>query len=66
MAREFSVKTAAKEAGCDPETIRRAIRNKELLATYAPVSRGPAYVIAAADLASFLEKRRLSRPRKPA
>jgi hypothetical protein len=58
-ARRFSVISAAVQVGCHPETIRRAIRSKELLATREPVKRGRAYVILAADLASFVEKRRV-------
>lgn len=57
--KQYTVKEAAAKLGCNPETIRRAIRSKELLATKAPLSLGPAYVITAADLASFVEKRRV-------
>lgn len=58
--RVMSVGEAAFQVGCNPETIRRAIRSKELLATHEPTKRGRGYVISAADLASWLEKRRLS------
>jgi hypothetical protein len=58
--RRFTVITAAEKAACHPETIRRAIRNKELLATREPTKRGRGYVILAADLASFIDKRRVS------
>lgn len=53
----MSVEEAAVTAGCHPETIRRAIRAKELLATREAVKRGRGYVILAADLKAFLEKR---------
>jgi hypothetical protein len=56
----FTVAKAAAKADCHPETIRRAIRTKELLATREPTKRGRGYVILAADLASFMEKRRLA------
>lgn len=58
-ARKFDVQAAALAAGCHPETIRRAIRAKELLATREPTKRGRGYVITSADLHSFMEKRRL-------
>ena len=58
-ARRMNVTEAAKVAGCHPETIRRAIRAKELLATREPTKRGRGFVIAATDLAAFLEKRRV-------
>lgn len=51
----------AEELGCSVETLRRAIRRKELLATIDPVSKGPQYVATAADVQAFLEKRRTSR-----
>ena len=57
--RKLTVPQAAKTAACHPETIRRAIRRKELLATREPTKRGRGYVILAADLGSFMEKRRL-------
>jgi excisionase family DNA binding protein len=58
--RELTVEQAATTAECHPETIRRAIRRKELLARRQPTKRGRGYVISATDLASFIEKRRLS------
>lgn len=58
--RKLSVEQAAATVGCHPETIRRAIRRRELLATKEPTKRGRGYVILAADLASFMEKRRVS------
>lgn len=58
-ARKLTVEQAAETAGCHPETIRRAIRAKELLATREPTKRGRGYVILAADLNSFIEKRRV-------
>lgn len=59
MARMMSVIEAAKVAECHPETIRRAIRAKELLAQREPTKRGRGFLISAADLNAFLEKRRL-------
>lgn len=59
MARKaLSVAQAAQLAECNPETIRRAIRSKELLATKDPVGVGRGYRITVADLNTFLEKRR--------
>jgi excisionase family DNA binding protein len=60
MARYFSTAEAAALVGCNPETIRRAVRKRELLATREPTKRGRGYVIASADLASWREKRRTS------
>lgn len=57
--RKFSVVQAAAVAYCHPETIRRAIRNRELLATREPTKRGRGYVILSTDLHAFMEKRRL-------
>lgn len=57
--RKFSSEEAAAVAGCNVETIRRAIRRRELLATKEPTKRGRGYVILAADLHSFMEKRRV-------
>lgn len=57
-AQKFDVAAAAVKAGCHPETIRRAIRKHELLATREPTKRGRGYVILSADLGSFMEKRR--------
>lgn len=51
----------AEAAGCSVETLRRAIRRKELLATIDPLSRGPQYVVTPTDFAAFLEKRRAGR-----
>jgi hypothetical protein len=56
--RRLTVIEAASKAECHPETIRRAIRRRELLATREPVKRGRGYTILVADLFSFLEKRR--------
>ncbi len=58
-ARKLDVLGAAEAAKCHPETIRRAIRRKELLATREPTKRGRGFVILATDLASWLEKRRV-------
>ena len=59
MARMLNVIEAAKAAGCHPETIRRAIRAKELLATREPTKRGRGFLISVTDLNAFLERRRL-------
>lgn len=56
----LSVVQAAERAGCHAETIRRAIRAKELLATREPTKRGRGYVILATDLGAWLQKRRTS------
>jgi excisionase family DNA binding protein len=58
--RLLDVQQAARTAGCHPETIRRAIRRKELLAQREPVKRGRGFIITTADLAAWLEKRRIS------
>jgi excisionase family DNA binding protein len=58
MARFLTVEEAAVQLGCHVETIRRAIRRKELLAFKDPVSRGPRYLISVTDLSAFVEKRR--------
>ena len=58
MARLLTVEEAAVQLGCHVETIRRAIRRKELLAHKDPVSRGPRYLIAVSDLSAFVDKRR--------
>lgn len=57
--RTFSTVEAAAEAGCCAETIRRAVRAKELLATKEPTKRGHGFVIRSADLAAWLQKRRV-------
>jgi excisionase family DNA binding protein len=54
----LTVEDAAVQLGCHVETIRRAIRRKELLAFKDPVSKGPRYLIDSADLKAFLDKRR--------
>ena len=56
--RPLTVEQAAQRAGCHPETIRRAIRRRELLATREPTKRGRGYVVLLTDLADFIEKRR--------
>lgn len=55
----MSVVEAARAAECHPETIRRAIRAKELLAQREPTKRGRGFLISPADLNAFLEKRRV-------
>ena len=57
--RGLSVLEAADRAACHPETIRRAIRCKELLAQREPTKRGRGYVILASDLGAWLQKRRV-------
>jgi excisionase family DNA binding protein len=57
--RKLTVAEAARTAECHPETIRRAIRAKELLAKREPTKRGRGYVILAQNLAAWLENRRL-------
>lgn len=57
--RALTVEQAAEKAGCHPETIRRAIRARELLATREPTKRGRGYVVLLSDLAAFIEKRRV-------
>ena len=58
MSRTLSIEEAALQLRCNPETLRRAIRRKELIATKEPLSRGPRFVIDVMDLKAFLEKRR--------
>jgi excisionase family DNA binding protein len=58
MARKLTVEEAALSLGCHVETIRRAIRRRELLAQKDPVSRGPRYLIDPADLRAFVDKRK--------
>ena len=57
--RELTVLQAADTLGVTTETVRRAIRSRELLAHHDPFSRGYRYLINAADLAAFIEKRRI-------
>jgi len=57
--RKFSAQQAADQLGCNVETIRRAIRRKELLATRDPIRRGRGWVILAVDLSNFVEKRKV-------
>lgn len=60
-SRVMTTRQWAHELHCHVETLRRAIRHKELLATIDPLSRGPTFLIRADDLAAFLEKRRTAR-----
>lgn len=55
--RTLTVAEAATTAGCNPETIRRAIRRKELLAKREATKRGRGYIILATDLKAFLDRR---------
>lgn len=57
--RKVSVAGAAELAQCHPETIRRAIRTKELLATRHPTKPGRPFEISVTDLHAFQERRRL-------
>jgi excisionase family DNA binding protein len=59
--RKLTTAQAAAEVGCHVETIRRAIRRKELLASYDPAGRGRGFIIVSHDLAAWLERRRVSR-----
>jgi hypothetical protein len=63
LAPAHPLKHWALQLGCSVETLRRAVRRKELLATIDPVSRGPQYVATAADVQAFLEKRRAGKGR---
>lgn len=54
----LTVRQAASTVGCNIETIRRAIRAKELRATRHPTRRGRPYLIDPTDLAEWLEQRR--------
>jgi excisionase family DNA binding protein len=54
------VEVAADLVGCHPETIRRAIRTRELLATRHPTAKGRPFRIDQTDLEDFLRKRRLA------
>lgn len=58
-ARRLTTAEAAEAAGCCQETIRRAVRRKELLATKEPTRRGRGLVILTTDLAAWLERRRV-------
>lgn len=60
MAALLSVEEAATAQGCSQETIRRAIRRKELLATRHPTKSGRPYQIARPDLKAWLDKRTVS------
>jgi hypothetical protein len=54
-----TTKEWAEELGCHPETLRRAIRKRQLLAVKDPLSLGQTYIVTPADMLAFLEKRRL-------
>jgi excisionase family DNA binding protein len=58
-ARKFTTAEAAELVGCNVETLRRAIRKHELLATREPTKRGRSYLILAVDLNAWVQKRRL-------
>jgi excisionase family DNA binding protein len=59
-SRLMTLKKAADELGCHVETLRRAIRSKELLVTRHPTLPGHPYMVSASDLAQFVERRRVS------
>lgn len=59
--RKLTVEEFAVQQGCHVETIRRAIRRGELLATLDPLSKGPRYLIDSIDAKAFLDKRRTGR-----
>ena len=48
----------ARFLGCSVETLRRAYRRKELLATRQPLAPGRTLEATPADMRAFLEKRR--------
>lgn len=48
----------AQELGCNPETIRRAYRRKELLGERDPLTKGPTLIFSAKNIARWLEDRR--------
>lgn len=56
--RRMTVAQWAAELGCTQETLRRAIRGRELLAQHQVFGKGRPYLIDARDMATFLEKRR--------
>lgn len=53
----LSVAEAAARRGCNVETIRRAIRTKELLAKRSPTAPGRPFVIRETDFEAFLKRR---------
>lgn len=55
--RVYTVAEAAVKLGCTEETIRRAIRAKQLLAVREPVSIGLRYIIRESDLDTFVRRR---------
>jgi predicted transcriptional regulator len=56
--RVMTVAKWAVELGCTEETLRKAIRRKQLLAVRKPLVRGMPYEINAIDMDAFLLKRR--------
>jgi len=48
----------ASEVGCSIDTLRRAVRTKELLAYRHPTARGRPLMARAEDVSAFLERRR--------
>lgn len=58
--RQVTVPVAAELAKCHQETIRRAIRAKELLAKRHPTKPGRPWLIYVTDLSAWLEKRSLA------
>ena len=56
--RLLTAQQAADMIGCHVETLRRAIRRRELLAQRSPTGLGRAFLIRASDLEAFLDRRR--------
>lgn len=56
--RVMTVSQWSEELGCVPETLRKAIRRKQLLAYRKPLVKGRPYQIESHDMAAFLAKRR--------
>lgn len=60
VGRQMTVKAAAKEGGCHIETIRRAIRTRELAARRDPFRIGHPYLIYAEDLKAMMKRRSIA------
>lgn len=58
-SRKLTVEEMATIGKCHVESIRRAIRRGELLATKVPLSKGPRYESDSIDFKAFLDKRRV-------
>jgi len=55
--RHYTVVQLAKQLGCHPETIRRAIRRGELKATRDPLAPGRPLLISEPEKRAFLARR---------